>query len=63
MKIPSINTIKTAEQAEELAIEWSNWEPEPQLSWQELADWSNFFSALADKFPELRDDFIENAII
>jgi len=63
MKIPSINTIKTAEQAEELAIEWSNWEPEPQLSWQEIYDWQEFFTALADKFPELRDDFIENAII
>jgi len=63
MKIPSINTIKTAEQAEELAIEWSNWEPEPQLSWQEIYDWQEFFTALADKFTELRDDFIENAII
>lgn len=63
MKIPDITTVKTADQATDLAIEWSNTRGNRDWSFQELADWQAFFRELARKFPELRDEFEENAII
>lgn len=63
MNIPDFQTITTAEQAQDLAIEWSNWQNEQDLSYGELAEWNVFFRGLVSKFPELKEEFKENAII
>lgn len=63
MEIPDFQTIKTAEQAHDLAIEWQDWQSEQELSYGEAAEWNVFFHGLAGKFPELKEEFKENAII
>lgn len=62
MKIPKLNSIKTAEQARELAIDWQTWQQEQSLSYSELADWEDFFRKLGRDF-NLTDEFKENCII
>ena len=61
MKIPSIKSIKTEDQAHELAVDWQNWQSEQSLYMSEMADWAEFFTALAKKF-NLTDEFEENGI-
>ena len=63
MNIPDIDTITTAEQGRDLAIEWSYGAAAENYSWGEFAEWGSFFASVADKFPELLDEFRENAII
>lgn len=69
MKIPDISTIKTEDQARELAIDWQGWAAEqnqigeePTLYTSDLVDWQNFFEKLAKKF-NLTDEFKENGIL
>lgn len=62
MKIPSLKSIKTQEQARDLAIEWQQWQSEQNLSYGELADWEDFFRKLGRDF-SLTDEFKENCII
>lgn len=62
MKIPSLDTITTAGQATDLAIDWQQWQAEQSLSYGELAEWQAYFRQLARKF-NLRDEFEENGII
>lgn len=54
--------IDTAEDARDLAIEWSHWISEQNLSYGELIEWQGFFEALVERFPELADEFHENGI-
>lgn len=54
--------INTEDEAREYAIEWQKWVAEQNLSYGELVEWSAIFEELADKF-DLREEFIENAII
>lgn len=61
-KIP-INEVTSAGQATDIAIEWQDWQHEQDLSYGEIAAWQNYFADLADRFPELREEFEENAII
>jgi hypothetical protein len=61
--VPDASTITTAADAQQTAIDWQNWQSEQALSIGELAKWHGFFEALAVKFPELADEFKENAII
>lgn len=63
MTIPQLNSIKSADEARELAIDWSNLESRRPMYWSEVADWHNFFSALAGKYPELTEEFEENGIL
>ena len=62
MEAPNISTIKTAGEAEQLAIDWQSWTSEQNLSYGELAEWSTYFHALADKF-DLTEIFNENGIL
>ena len=63
MKLPDINTIKSSDEARQLAIDWQTWASEQSLSYSELAEWSDLFSVLTYRFPELTDEFKENGII
>ena len=69
MKIPELSTIKTEDQARELALDWQIWAAEqnqigeePTLFTSDLVEWQNFFEKLAAKF-NLTDEFKENSII
>jgi hypothetical protein len=50
-------------QAQSFAIEWQKWVSEQNLSIGELIDWNAYFIGLADKFPELTEEFKDNGII
>lgn len=63
MNIPLLNTIKSADQARDLAIEWQGWQSEQALYQSEAIDWSGFWQSVVERFPELEDEFKENAII
>ena len=61
MTIPE--TLTTADQARDFAIEWQHWQSEQPMSYMESSRWQDFFESLAVRFPELSEEFIENAII
>lgn len=63
MKMVNIDSVKTTGEAQDLAIEWQDWQAEQSLSIGEYSEWQNYFESLAHKFPELTDEFKENAII
>ena len=63
MKPKPIEKVATAGEARQLAIEWQNWQSEQSLSWGEMSEWSGYFEQLATKFPELTEEFKENAVI
>lgn len=54
-------TATTAEEARQEAIEWSHIDED--LSWLEVANKCAYFAELAERFPELADEFRENGII
>ena len=62
MQVPMIDSVKTAEEARQLAIDWQNWQSEQSLTISELASWTTYFEALAQKF-NLTDEFAENGIV
>ena len=53
----------SAEEARDAAIQWQHSFGDTSMSWVEVADWETHFRQVADEFPELRDEFIENGII
>jgi hypothetical protein len=55
--------ITNAQQATDAAIQWQDMFSDTSMSWGEVADWGNFFEDLAQRFPEVRDEFVENGII
>jgi hypothetical protein len=55
--------IHSADEARDKAIEWQHWMSTQSLSYGEMADWNAYFTKLAERFPELQDEFKENAII
>jgi len=55
--------LKTAQEARDYAIGWQNWVSQQNLSYGELAEWGAYFEQLAERFPELKDEFVENGII
>lgn len=63
MKIKAITDVKTAGEAQQLAIDWQNWAGKQDLGWGDYAGYGEYFVALAEKFPELKDEFEENGII
>lgn len=63
MKVPSIDKVTTIAQARNIAIDWQNWASKQSLSFSELANWQAYFRSLARKYPELREEFEENAIL
>lgn len=61
--LPKVVAVKTAGHAIDIAVEWQQWASEQSLSYGEVTYYQNYFEALAEKFPELTDEFKENAII
>lgn len=61
-KLPHIDKIKQATDAQMLAIEWQLWQAEHPLSYGELVYYQNYFEQLAEKF-NLTDEFKENGIL
>jgi hypothetical protein len=57
------NKIETADEAREYAIEWQQRASEQNLSYGELIEWRYYFTELAERFPELTEEFKENGII
>jgi hypothetical protein len=61
--LQAVGDVTSAAMARGQAIGWQDWQSEQSLSMSEVSDWQSYFEALADKFPELKDEFKENAII
>lgn len=69
MRVPRISSIKSQDQARELAIDWQQWASEqnqigeePTLYTSDLIEWQEFFEAIGKRF-KLTDEFKENGII
>lgn len=62
MDIRDTKKIATAEEAEEYAKDWQNWQAEQSMSYGELAEWQGAFTELAGRF-NLTEVFEENGII
>lgn len=58
-----LENITTADQARQHAIDWQDWQAEQSLSYSEVLQWSQYFTILAEQWPELKDEFEENSII
>jgi hypothetical protein len=56
-------TIHNADDARQAAIDWQSWASEQSLSYGEIVEWQSYFAGLAELYPELKEEFIENAII
>jgi len=54
--------IKGIGEARDKAIEWQEWQSNENLSYGELIEWQEYFSALAKRF-SLVGEFKENGII
>lgn len=63
MKILKQEEVVSQQQARGLAIEWQHWQADRSMSYGELTIWQEFFAELAEKFPDLIDEFKENGII
>jgi hypothetical protein len=62
MEKPPIETIKSKDEARQLAIDWqTSWQDHP-YSYEELFDWQQYFYSLAKKFNLIRE-FKENGIL
>jgi uncharacterized LabA/DUF88 family protein len=59
---PLIESVKTAGEATQIAIDWKSLASESPTSYSELADYSYYFTTLADKFG-LTEEFKESGII
>lgn len=55
-------TPTTQDEARQYAIDWQNWQSEQSLSYGELAEWSDIFTELGERF-DLTEEFNENGII
>lgn len=60
--LPKIVTVKLAQHAKDIAIEFQLWQADQNLSYGEIAYYQNYFLALANKF-DLTDEFRENGLI
>jgi len=56
-------TPTTVDEARDHAIDWQQWASNQTMSWQDVAEWAAYFEAIAERFPELKDEFKENGII
>lgn len=61
--LPEAGDVASAAEGSEIAIQWQEWAANQDLSYGELAEWQIYFLALADKYPVLREEFLENGII
>lgn len=56
------SSIKDETQARNFAIDWQNWQATQAMSYTDVTEWQQFFTALAQKW-HLTDEFKENGII
>lgn len=56
-------TPQTADEARTYAIDWQNWLDTQAMSYSEMIEWYEHFQDIVELYPELKDEFIENAII
>ena len=62
MKVKEITTIKTKEEARQIAIDWQTWASRKSMSYGEVSQWQGYFETLAKKF-NLKKEFKENGIV
>lgn len=62
MELKLSREIKSKGEAQQIAIDWQNWQSKKSLSYGEFGEWIFFFEALARKFHLVRE-FRENGII
>lgn len=69
MQLPQLDTIKTEDEARQLAINWQQWAgeqnqlgKEPTLYTSDLIAWQDLFVELGTKF-NLLEEFEENGIV
>jgi predicted nucleic acid-binding Zn-ribbon protein len=63
MKQKPVDKVASADEARQLAIDWQNWQSQRSMSMGEVVEWQGYFEKLASKFPDLTEEFRENAII
>lgn len=54
--------VVSREEAQQVAIDWQEWQADQSLSYEEMLDWQEYFEGLA-KHWDLEDEFIENGIL
>lgn len=57
-----LDDITSPGMARDAAVTWQHWQSEQGMSWGKVAEWRAFFTELAERFPELADEFRENGI-
>lgn len=62
MKAPALQEVKSADEARNIAIDWSNKNGDEPMSWADTVEWMDYFDELAHKF-NLTDEFKENGLI
>jgi len=62
MNIPPLESIKSQDQARQLAIEWQLWQANQPLDYSELLEWNDLFAYLARTF-NLTEEFQENGVL
>lgn len=55
--------VTTEDEAREKAINWSYWVGDQSLSMGELLEWQTYFEEIVQRFPDLEEEFKENAIL
>jgi hypothetical protein len=58
-----IESVMTADEARQIAIDWQHEQSQANPSYGELAQSDEYFRQLVQKFPELTEEFAENAIV
>ena len=59
---PDIDSIKTEDDARQVAIDWQYFQATEAMDWSEVAYWLGYFELLANKF-NLVEEFKENGIL
>lgn len=58
-----VEEVETAEEARDIAVAWQHDFSERSSSWADCANAGGYFEQLAQKFPELREEYQENGIL
>lgn len=61
-KKKAVESIRSKEEARQIAVDWQNWQSNKNLSYQEVSEWGDYFEKVAKKFG-LTKEFKENGVI
>lgn len=61
-RLKDVNSVKSIDEAQQLAMDYQSWASEQSLSYSELGEFQAYFETLAEKFA-LTKEFKENGII